>query len=125
MHFKLKLVLALFFGIQVVGIIIGRFTETKYFCWAPYDQITRYSISVTIDGHKLKPHEIEERYHKSASGFENRNINNLIHIIERYETTYGKTDFAKVLIDYKINGRKQQSWVWQGFSLDTPKDVSK
>ncbi|MFD2726055.1 hypothetical protein [Hyunsoonleella rubra] len=107
-----KIFLGAFFGIQIAGIIIGRFTDVKYFCWAPYDQISKYSISVKVNGVQLSRDVIEERYHKPASSFENRNINNLKTIIQRYEKTYGKEDQAEVKLEYQTNKGEDQIWNW-------------
>lgn len=105
-------ILVTFFALQMAGIIAGRFTETKFFCWAPYDQISTYDISVSINGVQLNEQSIFERYQRPQTGRENRSIYNLLSIISQYETTYGQNDNASVVVTYTINGHRNEIWVW-------------
>lgn len=104
--------LALFFGLQIVGIGIGRFTEYKYFCWVPYDQISTYRIEVKIGNYIYSKKEITGRYKIENPGRENRSIGNIKSIIKQYETTYGYHDRANVNLIYNTNGNGEQTWVW-------------
>lgn len=104
--------LVLFFSLQVMGILAGRFTESKYFCWAPYDEISIYEIRVVILENDLDSDEIRRRYRKTPKGRENRSIHNLISIVRQYETTYGSQDGATVEISYITNGHRKETWVW-------------
>lgn len=107
-----KIFLVLFFTLQIVGIIYARFTLTRYFCWAPYDQISTYEIQVHIDQKILTEQEIKFRYHIPALGRENRSIHNLITIIQTYEQTYGRKDGVNVKLIYSTNGKTPQIWQW-------------
>lgn len=107
-----RIFLIIFFTLQVLGIVIGRFTSTKYFCWAPYDEISFYDIDVSIDGQKLDDEQISARYRKPEYGRENRSIHNLISIIKQYETTYGKGDNARVELSFIKNGHSEKTWSW-------------
>ncbi|TVP97499.1 MAG: hypothetical protein EA359_19535 [Balneolaceae bacterium] len=106
------LFLVLFFSFQVIGILAGKFTESKYFCWAPYDEISLYEIRVVIMDNDLNSDEIRRRYRKNQKGRENRSIHNLISIVRQYETTYGAQDEANVEISYITNGHRKETWIW-------------
>jgi hypothetical protein len=108
----INLIFVLFLALQVIGIINARFTETKFFCWVPYDQISSYSIRVKINNQLLTNSEIKKRFRKEAVGRENRNIHNLIAIIEQYEQSYGAEDSASVELVYITNGQTDQHWYW-------------
>jgi len=105
-----KAALILLFGSQIILIILGYFSSTKYFCWVPYDQISLYSIEVSVDNHLLSEEEISARYRRPATGRENRNIENLIAIIQQYESTYGKNQSARVRLTYQTNGKDLRTW---------------
>lgn len=104
--------LIFFFALQILGIIAGRVSDAKYFCWAPYDEISFYEIHATVNGKVLDSKSIYNRYRKNKTGRENRSIYNIISIIRQYETTYGKTDVAKIELSYVINGHKERTWIW-------------
>ena len=95
---------------QVALIGYARFVPARYFCWAPFDMQTDYSLDVTIGGRKLLPEEIRKRYRRPGRGTDNRSVQNLIDIIQGYEEQYGKADNAQVIMKYRINGKKEQEW---------------
>ena len=49
---------------QLVMIVYARFVPSRYFCWAPYDAQSEYSLQVTIDGRPLANQEIRRRYRR-------------------------------------------------------------
>lgn len=102
-----------FIAVQIGSIIISRFSESKYFCWVPYDEISHYSISVTVNGKLLSADEIENRYRRKPNDRENRDIHNLISILSQYESTYGKEDKARVVLTYSTNGHEAKAWIWE------------
>lgn len=104
--------LIIFFSLQIAGILVSRFTKTRFFCWAPYDEISFYDIDVSIDGKELDEEKISDRYRKPEYGRENRSIHNLISIIRQYETTYGKDDNASVELSFIKNGHSEKTWTW-------------
>jgi len=101
-----------FFALQLVGMIIGRFTQVKYFLWAPYDEISTYTIQVDLPSGRLDEQTVESRYRQAAVGRENRSIHNLISIIKQYESTYGALDKAKVKLTFVTNGIDSCTWWW-------------
>lgn len=107
-----KSFISLFFALQIIGIVVTKFSDVKYFCWAPYDEISRYKISVMLEGDKLDSREIQHRYRTSAKGRENRSISNLISVIRQYETTYGSKQNAIVKLSYLTNGHEERVWIW-------------
>ncbi|MDX1640191.1 MAG: hypothetical protein R3220_00745 [Balneolaceae bacterium] len=104
--------LIIFFALQVLGIVMGRFTSVKYFCWAPYDEISQYEITATVNGRELNEDQILHRYRKFKKGRENRSIHNLISIIRQYETTYGNNEDANVELSFVTNGHRKTIWKW-------------
>lgn len=107
-----KSVLVIFFGLQVLGVLIGKFSDAKFFLWAPYDQFSFYEINVSIDGHELDEREISNRYRSSNRGRNNRNIHNVISKLRQYEETYAQEKNVTVELSYVINGHQQGTWVW-------------
>lgn len=107
-----EIILVLFFGLQVVGIVYSRLVPERYFSWAPYDQLSVYSIQVEINGEKLTSSEINSRYNLPATGKENRAISNLIGVIREYELRYGLIENAKVELSYRTNSKPEEIWKW-------------
>lgn len=102
----------LFFSVQLLGVIGGRFNEAKFFSWAPYDQLSYYEIEVLRQGQSLSSETIRDRYHISPKGRENRSIQNIISIVRQYENTYGKGENVNITISYTINGHHSGIWTW-------------
>jgi hypothetical protein len=95
---------------QLVGVVHARFVPARYFCWAPFDTMSTYTIHTTIDGRDLSPAEIKARYHKPAHQTDQRSIRAILDIVEQYETTYGKADNASVRVEYVTNGQRPTDW---------------
>lgn len=105
-------ILIIFFGLQVIGILVGKFTDARFFCWAPYDQFSFYEINISIDGHELSEHEIIQRYRMGKRGRNNRNIYNVISKVRQYEKRYSNENNVIVELSYEINGQRQETWIW-------------
>lgn len=99
-------------GLQVVGIGAGRFTDTRYFCWAPYDEITRFELRVVIDGRELSQQEVKRRYRLPQAARDNRSWAHVPAIIAHYERTRGRADGAVVEYRYRVNGSEARLWRW-------------
>jgi len=108
----LALMVTLFFSVQLLGVIVGRFDEAKFFSWAPYDQISYYEIEALRQGQNLSSETIRDRYHISPKGRENRSIHNIISIVRQYENSYGKGENVNITISYTINGHHSGTWTW-------------
>ena len=90
----------------------ARVIPERFFSWAPYDQHSRYTINVRIDGKLLPADDVAVRYGYAPRGWEVRAIHNVISLVRQYEMTYGRPDHATVTIDYVVNGRPPQTWTW-------------
>ncbi|MBI3697879.1 MAG: hypothetical protein HY238_23985 [Acidobacteria bacterium] len=97
---------------QLVMIVYARFVPSRYFCWAPYDAQSEYSLQVTIDGRPLTNQEIRRRYRRPQTGVDNRSIQHVIDIVQQYEETRGRDDHARVIMKYKVNGGAEEQWQW-------------
>ncbi|MHA7131489.1 hypothetical protein [Algoriphagus namhaensis] len=106
-----KCVLILFFLLQVVGVVMGLGSSSKFFAWVPYDELTTYQIHVEIEGRVLSTEEVQQRYLLQNPGRENRSIDHLFSILTQYERTYGKEQNARVEVSYSVNGRESQNWL--------------
>jgi len=107
-----NLTLGIFFGAQIFGIVAARFGPERYFCWAPYDEITLFDIAVTVDGRQLSEGEIRARYRLPEAARDNHSHANVISVIAHFEQTYGAADRAQVALNYRVNGGSPQQWHW-------------
>jgi len=97
---------------QLLLIAYARTTPARYFCWAPFDQQTDYTLDVIIDGRRLNAQEIRQRYRRPARGTDNRSVQNLIDIVEGYEQRYAGSERAQIVMHYRINGKQEQTWTY-------------
>jgi len=103
---------AAFLGLQLGAIVHARFVPERFFCWAPYDQHTRFAIEVEVDGRRLSREEVARRYRYRSDGWEPRAIANVFAIVRGYESNYGTDDRARVVVHYAVNGRPEATWRW-------------
>lgn len=103
-------VIFLFFALQLIGIAYSRFGHTRYFCWAPFDQISIYEIEASVNGRKLSPKEVRARYALEMIGRENRSIHHVFSVITQREQTYGQGDASLVRVRYQTNGKEMEEW---------------
>lgn len=94
---------------QVAFIAYARTTPARYFCWAPFDMQTDYTLNVKVHGRELMPAEINRRYRLPAKGTDNRSVQNLIDRVQLYEE-HVATDKAEITMHYRINGKQEQVW---------------
>ncbi len=99
-----------FLGLQCISIIAARFIPERFFCWAPFDEHTLLHTEIEIDNNELSREETDTRYRYLMNTWEPRAVHNVFNIVEQYETTYGKTDSARVIIKYSTNGHPEQTW---------------
>jgi hypothetical protein len=105
-----KFIVLVFFLVQVTCIIYSRFVDERFFCWAPFDQISIYEIQVKVNSQLLSSQAIRERYNLPSIGRENRSIHNVFDIIRQYEESYGKGESASILVTYYTNGKAKEEW---------------
>jgi len=103
----------LFLLLQVGSIVYARYIPERFFCWAPYDQHTKFQVFVTIDGQTLSSDESKARYKYKMKGWEQRSIHNIFSLISQYEQTYGLDDNAQVKMIYSTNGNDEQEWIFK------------
>lgn len=109
-HTTRTAVLAALFATQIAAIVYARFVETRFLCWAPYDQITFYRIEVDRNGRVLSQPEIAARYRLPPSGRDPRAIHNTLQGIAQFEVTYGRKDPVNVRVIYRVNGGPEETW---------------
>ena len=97
---------------QVGAIVYARFTDARYFCWAPYDAQNEYVIEASLGGAPLNPEQIRARYRRGPKGVDNRSIQHVKDIVAGVETLYHPDDPAEVTLRYRINGHEEQVWTW-------------
>lgn len=98
--------------VQAVLILYSRATPARYFCWAPFDMQTDYTLDVTVAGRKLTAAEVRQRYRRPIKGTDNRSVQNLIDILQGYEERYAGADKASIVMRYRINGKEERQWVY-------------
>jgi hypothetical protein len=112
---KLKLLFAIsLLGAQLVAIVYARFTPLRYFCWAPNDYVTDYTLTVTVNQRKLTDREILKRYRlPEPLGIYENPVEHITAEIQQYETTYGRQDNAAVELSSSLNGKgATRRWAW-------------
>lgn len=105
-----KIIVLIFFLVQVLGVLYSQFLEERYFCWAPFDQISLYEIKAEVNGVVLSQAQIKGRYNLQGNGRENRSIDNVFSIIRQYEESYGREEKAVVKVIYSTNGKAKKEW---------------
>lgn len=112
---QLKLLMAtVLLAVQVAAIAYARVTPKRYFCWAPNDYVTEYTLKVVVNNHQLTDREILTRYRlPEPIGVYGNPAEHIIDAIQQYETTYGSHDLANVELSWTLNGRgPNKTWVW-------------
>ena len=97
-------------ALQALAILYARTGASRYFCWAPFDMQTDYSLRVSINGTALTPAQIRERYKRPAVGTDNRSVQHVIDIIEQTERRYHPQDHCEIRMAYRINGKEEERW---------------
>ncbi|WP_139316592.1 hypothetical protein [Algoriphagus marinus] len=105
-----RLLLLFFFLAQVFGVVYTKFSSVNYFGWVPFDQISFYEITVSIDSVKLSSLQVSNRYNLPNPGRENRSISHVFSQISQFERSYGKSDSAQVRVIYRVNGKEEEVW---------------
>lgn len=105
-----KIIAIAFLLAQCSLVLTARFIPERFFCWAPYDEHTSMQTVVKLGKTELSPKQANQRYRYIVNGWEPRTIHNVLDIIEQYETTYGASDSAEVIVTYSTNGHRSQTW---------------
>jgi hypothetical protein len=107
-----KVYLIVFFLLQVLAILSAQYQDTRYFAWAPFDQITNYEIEVKKNGIYLTEDEVYSRY-GFLSGRENRSIYHVFDQLRQFESTYFPGDSIEVEVTYSTNGKSPEKWIFK------------
>ena len=100
-------------GLQVWGVARGRLATDRYFCWAPFDTYTEYTVSVHGTEGWMSADEISERYRIPESGRDNRSPEHLVDVFRQFERTYGLADpVLRLQLRYRVNGGDEKTWEW-------------
>lgn len=99
--------------LQAGAIVRARFADDRYFCWAPFDQQTDYTIAATVAGRPLAAAEIRARYRRPARGIDNRATFHLVDLLTRAELAHAPAERAEVELRYRVNGGEERVWRWQ------------
>ena len=103
----------LLFAFQIAAIVYARFVPTRYFCWAPYDIQTDYTVTATVNGQKLTGAEFRQRYRRPSRGFDNRSPWHVIDMLRQVEEKRSKLgEQASLVMKYRVNGKETQEWRW-------------
>lgn len=103
---------------QLASVAWHRGREEKYFCWAPYDQQTRFTVRATVAGRTLTPREVQDRYGFAPNMlvgdafWDQRAWGNPIGLIRRRESALPPGEAAEVVVRYSVNGRPEREWTW-------------
>jgi hypothetical protein len=98
---------------QLLLIVVSRYTETKYFCWVPYDVQVEYEIDAVVDGRRLTSAEVTRRYRMPSKGVQPRALGNLVDVVQSYERSRRRAgENAVVHVRYRVNGRPPNVWTW-------------
>lgn len=103
---------AVFLLAQVAAIGYARTVPARYFCWAPYDAITLFTLEATVEGRPLTEAELRARYRYGRTGRDNRSPQHVIDRIRQAEQTYGRDVSAEVTLRYRVNGGEETTWTW-------------
>ncbi len=101
-------------ALQVAGIAYARLTPYRYFCWAPNDYVTDYTLKVVVNHHELTDREILARYRlPEPFGVYENPAEHIMDVIHQYETTYGAREGAEVQLSWTLNGKgPTRRWQW-------------
>ena len=105
---------------EVGGIVAARFTDARYFCWAPLHSLAEYRLEVEVAGRMLSRDEIRARYRLFEGGLgpdgptwlEENSVRHVMDVVRQYELTYGQQDRARVEMRYRVNGGEEATWTW-------------
>ena len=109
-----KLLLFIFFSIQVIFIAIQLNSETKFFNWAMYHTIADYVITISVDGKVLTESEFRKRYKFPNASTEGRSLEHLKRKLIMFEKLYGNGAKSKITIDY-VENLKPGRWEWSNY----------
>lgn len=109
-----KLLLFIFFSIQVICIAVQLNRETKFFNWSMYHTIAEYVVTVVVDDKILTESEFNNRYQFPNASTEGRSLDHLKRKLIMFERLYGNGAKSKITIDY-VENLKSGKWEWSNY----------
>ena len=97
---------------QLGAILYARTVPSRYFCWAPFDMQTEYTVDVDVAGRALNAREVQQRYRRPKKGIDNRSVQHVIDMFEQTERRYHHGDPARIVMRYRVNGHIDGEWRW-------------
>ena len=107
-----KVIVIIFFAVQLIMVVAARFTDERSFCWAPHDTQTEFELTVIVNGKELSAEEIRKRFRTKKIGRNPRGVGNIKRALIQHCETYGKDDEVLITMDHKINGIRKEPWKW-------------
>ena len=115
-----KILLYLFFGLQIASFVAQIEYGTEYFKFSMYHEITKYKFVCVVDEKQLSSKEFFKRYRFQDSG-NWRAIEHLFFGIKTRETFYGnKMEKVSVQCSYSED-LDVKSWKWENIPTRTDK----
>jgi len=112
-----RLSLTMLIGLAILLVELGAVaivhisgTNERYLAWAPNDYAVVYSISTSVHGHALTPEQVTDRYGVAAHGLWEYPPQQLIDILNRYESSYAAGQDAVITLRYSLDGHPTQTW---------------
>ena len=97
---------------QLGMIVRARFSEARYFSWAPHDVMWDFDLSVDVGGEELGHEQALRRYRIRRRKRHEHAIEHVKLAIRQFETTYGAGEGANVTLTYRRNGGPMETWSW-------------
>ncbi len=112
-----RLSLTMLIGLAILLVQVGAVafvhisgTNERYLAWAPNDYAVVYSISTSVHGHPLTPEQVADRYGVAAHGLWEYPPQQLIDILNRYESSYAAGQDAVITLRYSLDGHPTKTW---------------
>lgn len=108
-----KILIVLFFLIQIVLIIYQLNNETKFFNWAMFHTKIDYTATVTVNGVELNDKDFFKRYKILKTGSECRSLEHLKRKMTQRELIYRDSSKVFIELNYIENTHKRDTWKWK------------
>jgi len=105
-------------GLEIVQFVRARFSDTRYFCWAPFHSEARYKVDATVGGLALGDEAVARRYGLPRYYFDPKTrtdweLNAIAHVTDTIRATEAALPVgarARVVVTYRENGGQERRW---------------
>lgn len=109
-----KIVLSSAFLIFQIGMIItSKFSDNRYFTWAPHDIQTKYKLRVYQNNLELTNDQLYTCFGLYKSGIEDLPPSHLIERLIEYMRLNPDHDLKCIEYSYSVNGKGWKVWTWK------------